>query len=211
MKMCFNKYLAGNTATAESYSNIGDTPFPDLTVCPPYRADILAKHGIQTRKGIQFGAQWVSNDSRTSPEDLFEQVVFKLSDLVQDMTLNLESPFNGSISLSMPLVGFKNICNETIFRNTEYYFNGRCFTLHLPKCILMLGVLELVIHFRMKVDIFIHHEGQFFSPDSRARVDINPGYYNKIAINHEVSLNLIGLSGVRAHKRCAGAGGRSGH
>ena len=37
-----------------------------------------------------------------------------------------------------------------------------------------------------KVDIFIHHPGQFFSPDSRARVDISPGHYKKIAINHEI-------------------------
>ena len=37
-----------------------------------------------------------------------------------------------------------------------------------------------------KADIFIHHPGQFFSPDSRARVDISPGFYKKIAINHEI-------------------------
>ena len=27
---------------------------------------------------------------------------------------------------------------------------------------------------------------QYFSPDSKARVDITPGFFKKIAINHEV-------------------------
>ena len=40
------------------------------------------------------------------------------------------------------------------------------------------------------MDIFIHHLGQFLSPDSRARVDIEPGGYKKIAINHEVIINM---------------------
>ena len=40
------------------------------------------------------------------------------------------------------------------------------------------------------MDIFIHHLGQFLSPDSRARVDIAPGGYKKIAINHEVTFRL---------------------
>ena len=34
--------------------------------------------------------------------------------------------------------------------------------------------------------MFIHHTGQYFSPDSRARVDVSPRRYKKIAINHEV-------------------------
>ena len=40
------------------------------------------------------------------------------------------------------------------------------------------------------MDIFIHHLGQFLSPDSRARVDIEPGGYKKIAINHEVHFRI---------------------
>ena len=188
MKMCLDKFLANNTATAESYSYIADQPFPDLTVCPslPYKKNVLVKNGIPARKNIQLGAEWVSKDSRTAPEDFFEQVVFKLDDLVEDLSLVLETPFNGNASVFFPASSFKNVCNQILFRNTEYYFNGRCFTLQLPKCILKLGILELIMHFRKKVDIFIHHEGQFFSPDSRARVDIQTGHYKKIAVNHEV-------------------------
>ena len=191
--MCLDKYLASNTATAESYSYIADQPFPELTVCPslPYKENILARNGIPARKYIQLEADWVSNDSRTTPEDLFEQVVYNLEDLVEDLTLYLETPSNGNASVFFPSGGFNNICNKTVFRYTDYYYNGRCFSLQLPQCILNLGVLELILHFRKKVDIFIHHEGQFFSPNSRARVDVMPGQYKKIAVNHEVGRILF--------------------
>ena len=43
---------------------------------------------------------------------------------------------------------------------------------------------QVVVSF--SVDVFIHHTGQYFSPDSRARVDVSPRRYKKIAINHEV-------------------------
>ena len=54
------------------------------------------------------------------------------------------------------------------------------------------GILEMNLIFVNKVDIFIHHPGQFFSPDSRARVDISPDHYKKIAINHEIVRLLSG-------------------
>ena len=188
MRLCLTKYLANNTATADSYSYIAAEPFPDLTVCPsvPYKANVLLKNGIPDRKSIQFESDWVSNDSTTSAEDLFDQVVYDLEDIVEDLQLYLETPFHGNATIFFPSSRFGNICNQTLFRNTDYYYNGRCFTLRLPHCILKLGVLELVLHFHKKVDTFIHHEGQFFSPNSRARVDVTPGEYKKIAVNHEV-------------------------
>ena len=43
-----------------------------------------------------------------------------------------------------------------------------------------------MIDFYEKTDVFIHHLGQFYSPESRNRVDVNKGYFIKIAINQEV-------------------------
>ena len=130
--------------------------------------------------------QWVSNGTTTNPADLFNQIIYDLEDVVGDLQLYLEAPFQGNATVFIPVSSFSNICNESVIRNTDYYYNGRCFTLSIPHCIVKLGILELILNFNKNVDIFIHHEGQFFSPNSRARVDVKLGENKKIAVNHEV-------------------------
>ena len=49
----------------------------------------------------------------------------------------------------------------------EYYYNGDCYALKIPDCLREVGVLEIVMDFHNKTDIFIHHAGQFLSPNSR--------------------------------------------
>ena len=56
---------------------------------------------------------------------------------------------------------------EGIFKTSPYYYNGDCFSLDPPKCLQEAGILEVVITTTDKTDIFIHHGGQFLSPNSR--------------------------------------------
>ena len=62
----------------------------------------------------------------------------------------------------------------------------------VPSCLAEAGVLEVVIEFYDKTDMFIHHLGAFLSPNSRSRVDIDKGKFIKIAISHEVVQLLEG-------------------
>ncbi len=62
----------------------------------------------------------------------------------------------------------ETLCDEELFRTKPYYYNGDCFALHLPRCLRELGVLELVLDFYDKADVFIHHQGQFLNPNSRS-------------------------------------------
>lgn len=78
------------------------------------------------------------------------------------------------------------MCGEPFFKVSPYYYNGDCFSMELPTCLREAGVLELNIDFFDKTDIFIHHPGQFLSPNSRSRVDVDLGKFVKIAVNHEV-------------------------
>ena len=64
--------------------------------------------------------------------------------------------------------------------------------MQIPDCLHKAGPLEVVFDFYDKTDIFIHHPGQFLSPNSRSRVDVARGYFTKIAINHEVVQMLGG-------------------
>ena len=106
---------------------------------------------------------------------------------MKNIELYMEQPMDGSSVKKMNIseTGGK-LCGEDIFFPTEYYFNGRCWTLRLPQCALSKGILEIVADFYNKTDVFIHHPGQFYSPESRNRVDVDKGYFIKIAINQEV-------------------------
>lgn len=61
----------------------------------------------------------------------------------------------------------ETFCDERLFRISPYYYNGDCFSMELPSCLREAGVLEIVFDFYNKTDIFIHHPGQFLSPNSR--------------------------------------------
>ena len=50
-------------------------------------------------------------------------------------------------------------------------------------CVIAAGPLEVVFEFYDKTDIFIHHFGQFLSPNSRSRVDVDKGKFVKIAVS----------------------------
>ena len=73
-------------------------------------------------------------------------------------------------------------------RKNIRYVNGDCFAVVLPECVMAVGPLELYD----KTDIFIHNIGQFLSPNSRSRVDVDKGNFVKIAVNHEVVQLLSG-------------------
>ena len=60
---------------------------------------------------------------------------------------------------------------------------------------------EIAVDLAAKVDIFIHHKGQFLSPNSRSRVDVDVGRYSKLALNHEI-VELIG-EGERGGNACS--------
>ena len=184
------KYTAGNTATSDKYQHIATLPFPDLSICPsyPYKLDVLQANGITDKSSYQFKAGWVSTkDPSKKPKELFHDVIYSYEDIVKNIRLDLEQPMDGSSKKEIDVKKSKGkLCGEDIFFPTEYYYNGRCWTLRLPKCAREKGVLEIVIDFYEKTDVFIHHVGQFYSPESRNRVDVDKGYFIKIAINQEV-------------------------
>ena len=53
----------------------------------------------------------------------------------------------------------------------------------MPSCLANAGPLEVEFGFLQKTDIFIHHTGQFLSPNSRSRVNVDVNNYIKIAGN----------------------------
>ena len=190
---CVEKYLEKNTGTGDKYQHTSGVPFPEMTICPtyPYRLDVLNKNGIAGKNNIQLGAKWISNNSDVSPRELYEDVVIPVDKVIHSLRIYFEKLIDGKNIID---VGANDrVCdNEKLFITKPYYWNGDCFGLVIPSCLAEAGILEVVIEFYDKTDIFIHHDGQFLSPNSRSRVDVDKGKFIKIAITHEVVQLLSG-------------------
>ena len=124
-------------------------------MCPanPYRLDVLQANGIETARSIQFGAQWISNNSDLSPNDFYESVLFSVEDLIHQLRVDLEVPYDGQSAVTVAAENFSDFCGQSFFRPTEYYFNGRCYSFLLPSCLLNNGVLEMVFSFKEKGEL----------------------------------------------------------
>ena len=123
-------------------------------------------NGIETLTDVQFGAKWLSNDSSKDVLDFYNEMTLDIEDIVKDVLFYLEQPIDGSNIVKLKPKDL--VCNgSSLFVNKEYYFNGDCFALQLPDCLKKAGPLEIVFDFFDKTDIFIHHIGQFLSPNSR--------------------------------------------
>ncbi len=189
---CAIKYAKHSTGTADNYVHVAETDFPDLTLCPTvgYKLDRLSHHGIQSRPEIQFGSEFVSKTQKVSPEEFYDDVVLKIGDFVEHVKVDTEQLINDSYQITYaPDEDVKcgnGIPPQKLFHVRPYYFFGDCYALTLPSCIKSAGILEILIDLKSKTDIFLHHEGQYMSPNSKSRVDVDVGRYVKVAVNHEV-------------------------
>ena len=121
-------------------------------MCPanPYRLDVLQANGIENARKIQFGAEWSSNNSDVTPNDFYESTLFSVEDLIHQLRVDLEVPYEGQSAVVVAAENFSSFCGQSFFRPTEYYFNGRCYSFLLPDCLLNNGVLEMVFSFKEK-------------------------------------------------------------
>ena len=83
----------------------------------------------------------------------YESVIFSIDELISDLKVDLEVPFQGQGSILYSVANFSQVCGQAIYRPTEYYFNGRCYSLLLPDCILDRGILEMRIRFKQQGNI----------------------------------------------------------
>ena len=94
----------------------------------------------------------ISSSHSVRPDQFYESILYKVSELVEDIHVDLEEPFQGKPGIKLSAGNF-SICNSSVYSETEYYYNGRCFSLHMPECILNKAILEMKIGFSQKVKI----------------------------------------------------------
>ena len=62
----------------------------------------------------------------------------------------------------------------------------------MPNCLASAGPLEIEFEFFDQTEIFLHHLGQFLSPNSRPRLSVKVGQFIKIA-GTKINTNFINL------------------
>ena len=111
------------------------------------------------------------NNTKLLPKDFYNQIVWKVDDIVHNVELDTVKAIDGKNPIQFG-PGDLACGGQSLFKVLSYYYFGDCYSLVMPDCLQEAGVLETALTFNDKVDIFIHHEGQFMSSNSR--------YKNKI-------------------------------
>ena len=74
--------------------------------------------------------------------------MFQVEELVEEIRVDLEEPLEGEVGVIFSPADI--VCNSSLYTNTEYYFNGRCFSFQMPSCIVRKGILEMKLFFSKK-------------------------------------------------------------
>ena len=85
-----------------------------------------------------------------SAAQFYEITFYTIDELLNDITVYLEAPFEGKSKLQIGQTNFTSLCGQSVYRHTEYYFNGRCYSFLMPSCLLENGILEMVFNFKEK-------------------------------------------------------------
>ena len=188
---CYIRFQNKLTGTSDLYKHISEVPFPDLTFCPVsgYKENVLINNGLQNISDYTEESIWSSSNGNTeSPEELYIESTFSLEEIIGIVEVYLDRYINGSEKVTFDPKSNQNPCGEdpkNVFLAREYYFNGNCYSIVMPECVHQAGPLEVIVNVKEAVDVFIHHPGQFLSPNSRSRIRILQNRHVKMALTHE--------------------------
>ena len=89
---CVSKFISEPTYFSTKYMEQKFSDFPAISICPSgslYKSDILAAHGIPSKKSYnyKYNLTWSSNDSNTSPIELFNLITYDFRELVSSIKI----------------------------------------------------------------------------------------------------------------------------
>ena len=89
------EYFSKKKGTRTMFKPITQAEFPAFTTCPiswsAYNSDEIAKHGISDTKQYMNEGIWISNNSNTSPEILYNKIVINMSKVMEKMAIKLRT------------------------------------------------------------------------------------------------------------------------
>ena len=114
---CVTKFISSPTYVSTKYVELKFSDFPAISMCPSgsiYKSEVLASHGIPNIKAYnyKYDLTWSSNNSNTSPTELFNQITYDFSELVDK--INIRYLKSDVVRVKSILVHLKYFCYNFI-------------------------------------------------------------------------------------------------
>ena len=171
------QFLKEETGTRSYYLPMNDIDFPDFMICPNelYITKNLQSNGINSKKEYIYDTKWSSNDTTKTAEDLYHDITIDILKVVENITVRIKTPFNGSSEIFVGNMG-KNISLGNIFSFEDHYKFGRCIKFTMPSWIVKAFPHRVLFLFNKDVTIFPHQRNQFQNRDFRQALQVNNSY-----------------------------------
>ena len=172
---CLDKYIKEPTYTETSVVDQHETEFPAVTFCSlgnhyygkrlqvkvkvalkvslkVYHLHVanLQEHGIDGRSNYisgknKFNLRWSSNQSMTTPQELYEQVTVSRNQLLKEINLQLvHKETEGTLYRTL------NLSNSAHINEKRDRYRGRCYTFHPSHQLRKLGI------YRMHITLYVN-------------------------------------------------------
>lgn len=165
LSKCLSRYLQYETTAILSVKKTGETTFLAFTVCPAfhhaYKDDILRQYGT-SRKVYQRG-NYTVNETAKSAEEIFEEVTWELSDILKKVYVK-------TMDDDQPKVVIPVDESLDVWMVKFHPLYGKCFSLVLGQNVTRLGVRRVDFTLNSTVYVYLHHPGQFWDYNSKAKV-----------------------------------------
>ena len=182
------------------YFSTNNVEFPTATVCPDYniayKSDILMAYNT-TASDLRNSNYPKLSD--LSSYELHNLATHELLDLLVELEVSTLHSFEQNGSKYYNLVyGFqKEAIKDTSYvpidqndwKEKRYQIVGRCFSFVPPKVLVESQIRTLDFTFKKDVDVYFHHDGQFFSVDGYTKIQAILGEQIFIDAMHEVLID----------------------
>lgn len=171
------------------------TDFPSFTICPDYQVaykdEFLGNLSKNDIRSLKFPISW----------EFFTQITHNLTEIVKSVTVKTLKKLPGTNVTKTTFMDVltqdfnyystraEQIKNEDWLSKTYLLF-GRCFSFTIPSELKQRGVMDVAFTFKMDTLVYIHHEHQFFAPDTDNKVPVALGTNIFVTASHDVTKSL---------------------
>jgi hypothetical protein len=171
---CIEKLVESPTTTVIYFDEFAKQGVPSITLCAysnhledstSIKKEKLVEHGLFPNDYIKKRI-WTSNKSEISPKDLYEEITWKLDDLVERVEYTLRG---------CHYIIDANTSNwQTLWTETHKKWEGRCFTFNPSSEISTAGLSNIEIISKFPYDLVISYTVKKYPDQNPARTRTTP-------------------------------------
>ena len=202
----FEKYLKHETSVSLEIMDTSKAIFPSLTVCPDYdvayKRNKLEYYGtnVNNIRNLMFPNLTKFN---LTTQQFFKIVTYNLTEIVSKVDISTLQTFNGSnatkLSIYDPIL-YEELdptrsesvihvpLDDQHWKEYSYDNFGMCYNYKIPLEHKKLGILDVAFLVKLNALVYIHHDEQFYGPDTDTKVPGKIGELIFLDVEHGVTI-----------------------